>query len=256
MLLTDLVVLGRACPEPLKDGRVTVCLAGWSSEVGFVRLYPTRHNMPLKRWNIVSIEVERNERDTRAESWKIVGSKNEWETLASKVEVVGRLNSAEERRNFIGNLTDTCVNVINEQRRSLGIIKPTILKTYLRDNPKYGELFQQALPGFTEHGSVEVKRDSPVEPRVTYRCQECQTAQKQHDQQILEWGFYEWFRKNPDNPEQVFENAHMNHEGTDIYLLVGNQAAHRNSFMTISVLRVPTGPVTIPMFPPRKWLND
>jgi hypothetical protein len=254
MLLTDLVILGRACPEPLKDGRVTVCLGGWSETWGFVRVYPTRPKTDWKRWDVVEIEVEENERDSRDESWKIVGSKDEWDTLHEKIKVVGRVDSGVERRNIIGNLTDPCVNSINEQKRSLGIIDPAeILRLYFAENPNYGEMFQMGLPGLTELDDVKVKRDFPNEPRIRYQCPDCQTQQGYHDQQILEWGFYEWLRKNPDNKEQVWENARFNRDDTDIYLFVGNQAAHRTSFMVISVLRVPSGPVAKAMFPPVKW---
>ncbi len=253
MLISDLVVLGRACPEPMRDGRVTVCMAGWSEKLGFVRVYPTRTDMPWRRWDVVQIEVERNERDNRRESWKIAGSKDKWDSLADKVKVVGRVDSTDERRNLIGNLTDSCVNVLNDQRRSLGIIKPlSILKTYFADNPHYEKLFQLGLPGFTELDEVQVKRDFPLEPRIRYRCPDCLTQAQHHDQQVLEWGFYEWLRKFPQQPEQVWENARIGHPNTDIYLFVGNQAAHRTSFIVISVLRVPSGPVTRPLFPPKK----
>ncbi len=250
MLIKDLVLLGRACPEPLKDGRVTVCAAGWSETLGFVRIYPTRTDTDWRRWDVVRVEVERNERDTRRESWKIVGSRGEWETLSERVEVVGRVRSAEERRNPVGNLTDSCVQVLNEQKRSLGIIKPAeILDTYFKPNDDYGQLFQQGLPGMTELGSVQVKRDFPLEPRIRYRCPVCLTRQGHHDQQVLEWGFFEWLRKHPEAPEQVWENAGFHHPKTDIYLFVGNQAAHRTSFLVISVLRVPSGPIAKPLFP-------
>ena len=90
MLIDDLVVLGRACPEPLKDGRVTVCMAGWSYRMNdFVRIYPTRPDTSCSQWDVIKVDVERNENDTRDESWKIVGSKEEWESLGSKIEVVG-----------------------------------------------------------------------------------------------------------------------------------------------------------------------
>jgi hypothetical protein len=248
MLIDDLVVLGRACPEPLKDGRVTVCLGGWSERHGFIRIYPTRADAKCKQWDVIRLEVERNDRDTRDESWKIVGSKGEWETLSEKIEVVGSIDSPESRRNLIGNRTDTCVNVINDEKRSLGIIKPSeILKTYFKENPKYGQLMQLGLPGMTELDSVKVKRDFPHEPRIMYRCPDCQTEAKHHDQQILEWGFYEWLRKNPDKKEQVWENARFNRPDTDIYLFVGNQAAHRTSFMVISVLRISAGAINLPL---------
>ena len=253
MLIKDLVLLGRACPEPLKDGRVTVCAAGWSETLGFVRIYPTRTDTAWRRWDVVRVEVERNDRDTRRESWKIVGSRGEWETLARRVDVIGHVRSTDERRNLIGNLTDSCVQVLNEQKRSLGIIKPAhILKTYLSPNDDYGQLFQQGLPGMTELGSVQVKRDFPLEPRIRYQCPSCQTTRGYHDQQVLEWGFFEWLRKHPEAAEQVWENAGFGRPTTDIYLFVGNQAAHRTSFLVISVLRVPHGPTAKPLFPYKK----
>lgn len=252
-VIDDLVVLGRACPEPLKDKRVTVCLGGWSAEFGFVRLYPTRMDMKWRNWDIVRVEAEQNPDDTRLESYKIAGSKDEWDILGSKIEIVGHVESRDERRNLIGNLTDTCVQVINSQRRSLGIVKPAeILKTYFEDNPGYGKVWQMGLPGLTELDGVRVKRDFPYEPRIRYRCPECTTSAGYHDQQVLEWGFYQWFLKEPDKRDQVWENARFGRADTDIYLFVGNQFAHRTSFMVISVLRVPTGPVNFPLLPLRK----
>ena len=213
--------------------------------------------MPWRRWDVVTIEVERNERDTRRESWKIAGSKGEWEGLVEKIEVVGRIESRAERRNLAGNLTDACVNVLSQTRRSLGIIKPeAIHRTYFRDNPRYGEMWQLGLPGLTELEDVQLKRDFPHELRIQYTCPECQTKSGSHDQQVLEWGFYEWMRTNPDNIEQVWENAGFAQEDTDIYLFVGNQAAHLTSFMVISVLRVLSGSVNRPLFPLQKAPTD
>lgn len=252
MKINDLVVLGRACPEPLKDGRVTVCLAGWSDALGFVRLYPTRKDMPFDQWDVVEVEVDRDDRDTRLESWKIAGSKSEWEQLGTKVKVVGKVDTADARRNIVGNLADDCVGVINDAKRSLGIVKPQILKTYFAENRKYHELFQMALPGLTEIDDTMVKRDFTHEPRIVYRCPVCQASSQQHDQQVLEWGFYEWMRKHPDEKEQVWQNAFIGRPDKDIYLLVGNQFLHRNSFMIISVLRFPKGHVTPSLFPMRK----
>jgi hypothetical protein len=73
----DLVILGRSSPDRLRDNRISVCTAGYSRALGFIRLYPTRTDSPLRVWNIVSVQVERNPMDSRAESWKIVGAKSE-----------------------------------------------------------------------------------------------------------------------------------------------------------------------------------
>lgn len=250
MIIDDLIILGRACPEPLKDGRITVCLGGYSPTHGFVRLYPTRTNMPWHRWDIVKVEVEKDERDTRAESWKIAGSRTDWEGLPNKIEIVGEFPKAQQA-NLIHNLTDDCVQDINEIRRSLGIIRPTVLNRYFDKNALYGQLFQPVLPGLGE--STSVKRDFEYEPRVTYRCPICKTKSP-HDQQILEWGFYEWVRKHPDNKEQVWLNAQFDSEKHELFFFVGNQYRHRTSFLVISVLRIPKGrAVQIPLTPFIKW---
>lgn len=252
MLLKDLIILGRACPEPLKDGRVTVCLAGYSAEYGFIRLYPTHPKMNMKRWDIIEVEVERTERDTRDESWKIVGSKTDWDILPDKIQVIGHLKKPDDRRNLIGNLTDTSAKILNEQKRSLGIVKPEVLETYFGKNSKFGEWKQQGLPGFTDLDKYFTKRDYEIEPRVKYRCPDI-TPPSQHDQQVLEWGFYEWFRKEPNKLEQVWENAGFNRENRDIYFLLGNLFLYRNSFMIISTLSIHSGSINKPMFPYKKW---
>ena len=259
--IKDLVILGRSCPEPLKDGRVTVCLAGWSETLGFVRLYPTRRDMPGKRWDIISVEVEKNPRDTRTESWKIHGSKSDWENLSDNIEVVGRYTTPEARRNLVVNLLDKSVNFVNGEKRSLGIVKPSVLKTYFRENNRYGELFQQALPGFTDLDGTLTKRDYPQQPVVCYTCPDDEESTTEHKHQVLEWGFYEWIRKNPTNPEQVWENSGFYNDKYDVFFLVGNQLAHRNNFMVISVLRLQKGAATKDMFrtyrklPPEEYLR-
>jgi hypothetical protein len=238
-LIKDLIVLGRACPEPIKDGRVTVCLGGYSHTLGFVRVYPTRTRMQWKRWDIVRVEVEKDDRDPRKESWKITGSRTEWDNLSDKIEVIG-VFPRDKRRDLVGNLVDGCVQDINEVHRSLGIVKPNIQERYFSNNPQYGQTFQQVLPGMGE--SIKVKRDFPVEPRVKYRCSDCRNKNP-HNQKVLEWGFYEWIRKHPGNPEQVWENAKLDSSRHDIYFLVGNQLRHPTSFLVISILPVPTGPI-------------
>ena len=248
MIIDDLIVLGRACPEPIKDGRITVCLGGYSHRLGFVRIYPTRTNMPWRQWDIVKVEVEKDSRDTREESWKIAGSKSDWDNLAQKIEVVGHFPKS-KWGGLISNLADGCVQEINDKQRSLGIVQPTVLDRYFAHNPHYGKIFQPLFPTLGE--KTPVKRDFEFEPRVKYRCQNCRTK-KPHDQQILEWGFYEWVRKNPDEKEQVWKNALFDSPKHDIYFFVGNQFMHRTSFLVISVIRISRGTVQLPLEPFKK----
>jgi hypothetical protein len=243
MIIDDLIILGRACPEQIKDGRITVCSGGYSHKLGFVRIYPTRTKMPWRQWDIVRVEVEKDLRDTRVESWKIAGSKSDWENLAEKVEVAGHLPQS-EWMNLVTNLADGCIQEINDKKRSLGIIKPTVLERFFTHNPHYGVIFQPLLPTLSE--KTAVKRDFEFEPRVKYKCQMCK-SKKPHNQQILEWGFYEWLRKNPEKKEQVWKNALFDSPKHEIFFFVGNQFMHRRSFIVISVLRVPKGSIQLPL---------
>lgn len=230
-VIDDLIVLGKAVPSEIHDGRATVCTAGFSEELGLVRLYPTNVFSPLTRWNIVKVPVERDKQDSRCESWKIQGSKREWEHLHEKIEVVGQLSKS-KRHDLVAGLIDTCVLDINDEHRSLGIIKPVIEKCYFKEEPNYDPTTQQELFGGFK---PTTKKQYPEYPRIRYRCSDCK-AKTHHDQQVLEWGFYEWMRKNPNNIEQVWENVRIHSEDREKYFFVGNQRNQRTSFMIISVL--------------------
>lgn len=240
MKISDLIVLGQGSPDVLSDNRVTVCTAGYSNALGFVRIYPTRIDAPLRRWKVVSVEVERYSGDTREESWKILGSKREWDDLNKKITVIGEIKQ-EDKEKIIINDIDGCVLDINEKKGSLGIIKPTISDKYFGNREGYNPYVQRSLFG---NISLLGKRNFPLVPRIAYRCSSCK-AKTVHDQQIIDWGFYEWMRKYPNKKEQVWDNAKLNNPNSDIYFLVGNQARHRKSFMIISIFSIPKGQ-TIP----------
>jgi len=230
--IDDLVILGRGAPDVLKDGRVAICVAGWSRTLGFIRIYPTRLTSPLQQWSIVSVRVEKNPTDSRRESWKIVGSASDWDRLDENIRVLGSLDR-DERKTLVPTLVSGCVSTLNESHVSLGIVRPSELRGYLSAREDVDHTVQRTLLG----GSVpKTKINYPLRPRAQYRCGECH-AENGHDQQIIEIGCYEWFRKNPGKEAQVFENLRMNDPEYEKYLLVGNQANHRTSYLVIGVIR-------------------
>lgn len=234
IVVSDLVVLGRSSPDTMKDDRVSVCVAGYSQKYGFIRLYPTRLDSPLKMWSIVQVPVERNEQDVRAESWKIEGSKSEWPLLSDKIKVVGHLERR-DRLALLRPLISGCVAELNDQKKSLGIVKPIFKRCYLEDREDYDPSLQMTIFGKV---LISDKHKYGLQPRVEYRCAECRATQA-HDQQILEWGVYEWFRKNPGEEEKVWDNLFSKEAQQEILFLVGNQARHPSSFMVVSILRIP-----------------
>jgi len=250
-VIDDLIILGRAVPETIRNGRTTICTAGYSPSLGFVRIYPTKHTSPLTQWSIVKVPVERDPRDTRRESWKIQGSRSEWDRLDEKIEPIDTMRR-ENRLNLIANLAENCVRNVNDEKRSLGIVKPIIEECYFSETADYDPSIQTTLFGPPPPKS---KKQYPQIPKIRFRCSNCQ-AEKPHDMTVLEWGFYEWFRKNPDNLEQVWENALLNSPKHEIFFLVGNILRYRNAFLIISVLRLSKGSVSKSIIPLKKILNS
>ena len=234
--MDDLIVLGNAVPDEISDYRKTICTACYSPTHGLIRIYPVPPSAPMKRWNLVEIPLEKNPRDTRTESWKIQGSKSEWDRLQTKITVHDQLN----RKAWVSLLDQLeeefgvdCVKDLNTQRKSLGFIRPKQVEYRFDRRKKQETAVQHTLssdePFLTIH-------NYSVQPRVKYRCLECK-ADNPHDQQILEWGVYESIRKYPNNMEQMWQNLHLGESGYYNGFLVGNQARHRTSFMIISVFR-------------------
>lgn len=233
--IDDVIILGRGVPEQISDGRRSVCVAGYSPTVGFVRLYPTRVDSPLKNWNIVSVDVERNPQDSRAESWKFPDSRVGWENINQHIRIVGEY-PREHRLGLMDSLQCSCVGELNECRVSLGIVRPVFKRTYLSPNKMYGEAFQP-LFDIIEHAGLPTKRDCYFEPRIEFLCGSGCRAKGCHDQQLLDWSCYQWMVKNPGKEQQIWDNLHISDKEWSHYLLVGNQANQRTSYMVIGVIR-------------------
>jgi len=236
-IIDDLIIIGRSIPEEISDHRQTICVAGYSSELGLIRLYPTRWDSPLNRWNIVKVPVEkpiRPQYDPRPESWKIQGSRSEWSRLSDKIEVVGRMRKKADKIKLARSLVFPCVSQLRDAGRSLGVIKPDICDYYYVENPRKKNVKQQSLD---DSFRVLVKDNFEYIPKIKYTCSEC-GAQQPHDQQLLEWGFYEGMRKRPDDIEGVWDNLGFHElDNWDYFFVVGNLFTKPKAFNIISILR-------------------
>jgi len=234
--INDFVLLGRAVPVDLREGaRNSVCAAGYSRQIGgLVRVFPTRGDHLWHRWDIARVRVRRDRKDSRPESWHLA---HDWDASLADIEVLGQVPE-ERRMSLLTELVSDCVLDLNDKREGLGIVKPVrpVLKAYHIENPQYGEPIQKAV-GFARQAVVDVRKQYRWQPRLRYRCEGCH-ATKYHDQQVLEWGFYLWQRKQPSDPDQVWRNAHIYDEEYEIFLLVGNQRDQRTSYLVISIIRV------------------
>lgn len=242
-IINDLIILGRAAPDLIhKNGRKTYCVAGYSPKYKFIRMYPTNvYCKQLKVWNIVKVPLERNPQDIRPESWRIQGSKKEWNRLEEKIEVVGKYPK-KERRQLIYNLLDECRDDINEEKRSLGIIKPVKIEGLFEERKKLLEKKQLYLSDFIDvtpprNHWVKTKSEYKYIPYIKYTCSDCKASQGYHRQQLLSIEAYEWMRKHPEKQDQLWDNYRIKDPEFDVYLFIGNQRLYFTSFMVISIFR-------------------
>ncbi len=229
--IDDLVVLGRAAPEPVDDGRHTVCLGGYSPSEGYVRLYPTQKRMTeLKRWNVVSVPVESAAPDdTRDESYKIAGSKEDWDSLHNKIQKVGRLDKSEQIQ-LVDRLAVDCRNKLNEAHDSLGMVNPETIINYELE-PRDDQTHQVTLDGTRQEGKTEYKHKLYIE----YQCTDC-VAKTSHRQHCIEWGIYLYWKKN-DDYEGVFDALKLTRDDYKHYFFIGNLTHRPSAYIIISDIR-------------------
>lgn len=252
--IKKMIVLGRAAPDQMKDGRETLCVGGWSQEDGFIRLYPTSIKAQLKRWNVVDVPAERNSNDTRFESWKIKDSLKDWEKIHKKVKQSGDLNNRDDRIILLNRIPKiNCIEELNEQKLSLGMIIPKeILEVKLEPRKNYKDQLEirTSLDDFfgdnilnkpEDKFKLYTKRNYPFVPRVKWLCPgPCKLVQGHHWSSIISHEVYEWFRRNMTDKDEwikVFDNLQLMNDDFDKWFFVGNQARYRTSFMIISILR-------------------
>lgn len=228
--IRDLVVLGRAAPEPIQDGRHTVCLGGYSPSRGYIRLYPTQRRMDTcKRWNVISVPVEESQQDNRDESYKISGSQEDWEDLHKKIRQVDRLSKTEQIE-LVDELAGDCTIRLNENRISLGLVEPgEIMDVYIDENSN------TAVQMDLEMNERKGKSDYPQDLYIKYRCSDC-SAKTHHNQHAIGWGVYRYWDKY-DDEEGVIDALGFNDENINHYFFVGNLNHEREAYIIISILR-------------------
>lgn len=232
MFLHDIVILGTAVPSILKDGRKTICMAGWHEDIGLLRAYPCNVRMGLHRWDKITLDLERTGSDSRNESWKIKGSEN-WKELTIKSRN-GSVPPGKDRQRIINSCIAPCVQNLNKDRLSLGIIIPEIHDIGLRDNPTCLKK-ETATDHFGEKW-LHTKRDFPKAPYIKFRCGEQCKAANYHTHTLLDWGAYELMRKYPGREDKEWWASALHLDKPNRYLLVGNQCHRRTSYITICIL--------------------
>ncbi len=233
IVMDDVIVLGNAVPDFISNNRTSICTAGYSPTHGLIRIYPVPINSEMHRWNIVEVPLERNPADTRVESWKIQNSRTGWNRINSQIRLIGKVKEA-DRPHILKSITSSfgvdCVHELNQKKRSLGFVSPTV------ENYRFVERDDYQPPNQTLYGGTAFLtiKNYRYQPRIRYRCSNCE-SKRAHDQQSVEWGVYEWMRKNPNKKDEVWKILGLTGRSENPKFLIGNQKLHRTSFLVITV---------------------
>lgn len=233
MIIEDFVMLGQTVPESNSDGREFVCTAGYSLELRQpVRIYPmARRNCP-PRWSISCIPLERNNKDSRTESWKIRGDRRP--RLHEHVNgVIHRLTSKaspDDQREILSSMTVPSLKEANDRRLSLCVIKPEDVPQIYFDEKDNVEM--APTPDlFGVAPAIPVSQRFRWHPRLKFK-----DVSGRHDLMLREWGCYELMRRKGE--EYAFYNlGEALNLSTAPPLLCGNFNQHRTSWLVISVFQ-------------------
>jgi hypothetical protein len=247
----DGFIVGQTAPEKQKNGTLTVCTAVYTYEHGLVRVYPVPWEQRAPLWSRIECEVERNPKDSRRESWKVLGDRmldggafaREHFRVGDKAEF-----SAGEKQAILDEIKVGCVHDLNDKYISMGVVEPRhnsleVLWKPRRGNPDADAFDLERViadPNFTS------KTDLPLMPYVRFRCQACRNKAP-HELSVLSSEVMATMVKMFSQKSTDFRSSFLRQLYTaylcadkpewKVYLMLGNSVQYRNAFMIGNALR-------------------
>ena len=215
MILEDFVMLGKTTPEMDRQGRMTVCSAGWSPELKqLIRIYPLAVENAPPDFSVSRVKLERNHKDTRKESWKIAGDRSSevHHNINARFEIMRLLNDWESLVDQIP--TVNSIREANLKRMSLAVVQPEQKPVFYLERNKASK-------------KVRGSKSFKYTPRLKFALDGSTHKIKYLNQEVYKhitptsktdfWKIAGRFKKNPK-------------------LLVGNMFAYRNNWLAIAGL--------------------
>jgi hypothetical protein len=218
MILEDFVMLGKTAPETDRQGRVTVCSAGWSPELRqLIRIYPLAVENAPPDFSVSQIRLERNSKDTRHESWKIAGERgvDVHSGINTRFDIRYILN---DREGLISQIPSVeSIREANQKRMSLAVIQPKERPNfYLEKNKSWKSLSHRVCSKSYKYTPRLSFESDGVCHKLKYLNQEVYNHIQPSNKTCF-WKVANRFRRNPK-------------------LLIGNMFAYRNNWLVIAGL--------------------
>lgn len=217
----------KTVPENTKDGLYT-CTVGYSPQLGFIRVYP----MPLtnvKTWGRYQIEVERNKRDSRPESWKLSSNTRHEGFIGFEKDCI-YLGDANKNQIMAKAMLSPSISRLNEERKSIGFIVSDAVNAKWYPSGRFVNGSQQSLfedVELPEYASF-TKEGSEYESRITFK-----DGDGLRNLQLNDWQYYEYRRKYGATKEAF---RFVNNRGP-MLLMLGNMHNHRNTWMVLKAIK-------------------
>lgn len=188
-------ILVKAAPTwSTKYKEYEVCTAGVTPEGAWRRLYPfpedVFHDENIKLWDIINIETSVPSNDIRSESRKID---------YTMIENIGRINTREEKRRLLDDITESSLQDSLNSKRSLCLVKPNIVSFAVEPN-------RDPMVQFTLDGKPFIKNPyADVDLIYRWTCEDsCEFCEGQpHRMKCFDWGAHVLYKRYPDPVEAV-----------------------------------------------------
>jgi hypothetical protein len=251
MELRKILIATKTYPSISTKYKETVCTAGIlldndENPMSWVRIYPIRFreldfDRRYPRWSIISAKIERNDKDYREESYKIDDS---------SIEIIRKIDTKkkwEERKSFVLPIQFKSIKELQENNKSLGIIKPkTIEKYFSKKTSREWSEKQKTVQAQMDFFELSVQLD-----KIPYQFgyQFTEENGKSHRYTISDWEIMQLYRNCRDRSQeptqegkeaeallkvrQKLEDQFLSKN--DLYFIVGNLKNHCNTFMIIGL---------------------
>lgn len=224
-------MLGRTEPTESKKYGVCVCSAGYSRELRqLIRIYPLPWRNDIRMWSRCTVPLRRPKDDNRAESWRIDCDGDYAEDAAEAVSIHGKADKTSEF-DFLCSIAATSIKELNEQRRSLAIIRPTVLRGFFDRRSDVDPAEQFTLFERRQHDGIAHRSD--LIPRLQFVDEQGNGSKLS----LKEWGCSEWLRKHRGDADSLWANLSIGDPNYEHLLFIGNQNNHRTSWLVISVIK-------------------
>lgn len=229
--VTGLVMLGKTKPEQRRtDGRTFVCSAGWHPDLGLIRIYPLAVADAPQDWGVYDVDLERNPRDNRPESWRIAAGRHpaDHPRINQQFTRTGTVSRTHRAAILDDAYQPQSLHDANSARRSLAVLHTA--RAHIEwDTPA----------GVFDHNQLALFQEDDLAVRLLPRVVFTDRDGHQHRLQMREWGLHELVRK-VGAERAAADTARALHLHTDSPLLVGNMNNQRTAWLAIKVLPRPS----------------